>query len=981
MPMTRPIVYVYQEYATLTVTPGIPDLNCVVVGPCYYIRDYPANKATIDVGTFVKSGQTMNAPCFNSPAGTSLGRPTPGANFLVTAPPDMTSAPGAVLDAASVEVVFDAVYIEKGYSTGAAITEGSDVVTVAGYDFPAIAEVGDRIVLTKASLELSANTVVKTIRALSATDDTVVYVEDVFTSAECTALGTTSIKFRVEHLLTDQVIDDAYWSVVGNNITITSGTGSGIPLIYNSDPYYVNYGVIYVGYRALRADKQELQTINDSTEIVSKLGPIDERNPLAVGVSVALSNTSTPIQAIGIATDDLTGQTAARDRISTRDDIYAIVPVTDSITGSSWRSVISMWQGHCETFADYTKSKFRIVIGSYDVLPTTKDSTPESDTGTTLEDPLVANTVNTVFIDPATTTTFASSEIVEGNFLELQGCSNSDMNTLAVKTTIFTAGYAPNTKIVRGVIGEKRIRIHDATSSPALYPLATPFAYAGGRTDQSLRYAIREPILKSEGVASSAIIVDKTSVTWAIDTGVVKLTKAGAFGSVAVGDVVHVSGGGTASHNDAFLVTDITGAPDFIKIACTQATGDTVSVQIYRPLASAAGCATVSTHITKSGAFTNVGIGDMVFILAPIAGTALIDTDGMWIVENKLSNDEIVLGGAPADASGLSIAIFRPVCANGEASVTVRRRFTRLQDLTQTFMTTVLQGEKIEIPHPADTDPTHFDTDTTTWAIATVVNNQQLDATLTELQELAPYRFKAAYSANMPYRISIDLDRAAQVTELITITTSLKSSRVVMTWPNECLVTDLTNAKTGEANHQKGQYLSCAVGGMVAGLPSHQGFTFIGIAGIDQIFNSNTYFTDAQISSLAGNGWYVFLQDSEASAPYSAHEVTTYFDNYEMGELMNVKNFDFISTYYKRILQTFLGRYNIIPETLLLIEDAFDTGTKFLKLRYFPKIGAPLLSASIVSLGEYADEADRLEIFALVDLPKVLNKIGLHLKA
>ena len=430
MPMTRPIVYVYQEYATLTVTPGIPDLNCVVVGPCYYIRDYPANKATIGVGTFVKSGQTMNAPCANSPAGTSLGRPTPGANFLVTTPPDMTSAPGAVLDAASVEVVFDAVYIEKGYSTGAAITVGSDVVTVAGYDFPAIAGVGDRIVLTKTGEEAADHTVVKTIRALSATDDTVVYVEDVFTSAECTALGTTSIKFRVEHLLTDQVIDDAYWSVVGNNITITSGTGSGIPLIYNSDPYYVNYGVIYVGYRALRADKQELQTINDSTEIVSKLGPIDERNPLAVGVSVALSNTSTPIQAIGIATDDKTGQEAARDRISTRDDIYAIVPVTDSITGSSWRSVISMWQLHCEDFADYTKSKFRIVIGSYDVLPTTKDSTPESDTGTTLEDPLVANTVNTVFIDPATTTTFASSEIVEGNFLELQGCSNSDMNTL-----------------------------------------------------------------------------------------------------------------------------------------------------------------------------------------------------------------------------------------------------------------------------------------------------------------------------------------------------------------------------------------------------------------------------------------------------------------------------------------------------------------------------------------------------------------------
>jgi hypothetical protein len=168
---------------------------------------------------------------------------------------------------------------------------------------------------------------------------------------------------------------------------------------------------------------------------------------------------------------------------------------------------------------------------------------------------------------------------------------------------------------------------------------------------------------------------------------------------------------------------------------------------------------------------------------------------------------------------------------------------------------------------------------------------------------------------------------------------------------------------------------------MTAGLPSHQGFTFIGIGGIQQIFNSNFYFTDGQIDTLSEGGWYVFLQDSESSTPYSAHEVTTDTDSYEMGEYMNVKNFDFIATFYKNIMKTFLGRYNITNETKGMLGKAFNDGTDFLKRRVFPRIGAPLLDAAIISLKQLADEVDRVEIYATVNLPKVLNKIGLHLQA
>ena len=42
----RPVVLVYQDLATPTVTPSSPDLNCLIVGPAYHIQDYFAPGTT-----------------------------------------------------------------------------------------------------------------------------------------------------------------------------------------------------------------------------------------------------------------------------------------------------------------------------------------------------------------------------------------------------------------------------------------------------------------------------------------------------------------------------------------------------------------------------------------------------------------------------------------------------------------------------------------------------------------------------------------------------------------------------------------------------------------------------------------------------------------------------------------------------------------------------------------------------------------------
>jgi hypothetical protein len=48
-------------------------------------------------------------------------------------------------------------------------------------------------------------------------------------------------------------------------------------------------------------------------------------------------------------------------------------------------------------------------------------------------------------------------------------------------------------------------------------------------------------------------------------------------------------------------------------------------------------------------------------------------------------------------------------------------------------------------------------------------------------------------------------------------------------------------------------------------------------------------------------------------------------------------------------------------------------------VRKFPKIGAPLLDAKLTLIEQ--TQVDRVEIYMTVDMPSVLNQIGLHLMA
>ena len=396
---------------------------------------------------------------------------------------------------------------------------------------------------------------------------------------------------------------------------------------------------------------------------------------------------------------------------------------------------------------------------------------------------------------------------------------------------------------------------------------------------------------------------------------------------------------------DVFVDSVHSGGVDFI--AAGVAPGDTLTIQ-----ATSTG-GTTSTIAAGGGTFTV---------------RRVLSADALQI-ESTFSN--AVLN----EQTDYSINSATPINETN-ASATSRSLVRQLLDNNATFISDgVVANDLIEIPTGVD-----FTSPTNTYKVETVVSENRLKVVSTE-NELPVSADSTTGTSNVLYRVIRQLDKDGQVTELSATASSYSSSRVTLVWPDSVKLAGVQNNLTATASPQPGYYLAAAVGGMISGQPPHQNFTRLGIAGISEVLNSAGYFNTTQIDSLSSAGWYVVVQDTPNSAPYCLHALTTDTSTLETGELMVVKNFDFVSIFYRDILREFLKGYNVLPETLDLIVNAFNDGTANLKQKVRAKIGAPVISAKIESISVSAASADQIEAYATVELPRPLNKIVLFLTA
>jgi len=368
------------------------------------------------------------------------------------------------------------------------------------------------------------------------------------------------------------------------------------------------------------------------------------------------------------------------------------------------------------------------------------------------------------------------------------------------------------------------------------------------------------------------------------------------------------------------------------------------------------------------GPIVDINAGDWLITTSPVV------TPATWTPVSAVAFSAALAGVSALFGTVVSVTVAR--------AVTSRRVFRIITDIAATFSTDLVQaGDLLQVPDPVS--GTSYD-ETFDYTVAYIPNeNDIVLAANTDVVATVP----TTGDVTLAFRISRLFSKNDQIDELVAIAQSFNSRRVVLVWPDEVDVTGLvdgskprTDAAVPEAaSVQPGYYLSGVVGGMTAGLPSHQGFTNLGIAGVNQINHSTRYFSDTQLTELSDGGWYVFAQDTPNTLPVCIHQLTTDPDTLETGEYSVVKNFDFVAIFFADILASFIGDYNINDENLALMGNSLEDGIDVLKLRRFAKIGATINDADVTSIAQHETLEDRVEVFMDVDLPKPLNRVGLHL--
>lgn len=317
----RPMVMVYQEYDSTSVSTPTAQLPPCIVGPCFHIID-PSEDEILALygGAYTREG--IDSGMFPN------------------------NAPGALIEKDSVNFRFKNAMVALAEDCGLATysVKGNSVGLSKPEDVLPLLQIGDYA-------NLSTGQSFRII-GINETEGTVLLNRSLPAKVDTNTTTLTFVRKVEEFFLSGATEGKVLLDVTSERFTLT-----GITMEIGGVEYPVISAELYVGYRALRQDLSDITTIYSVDECLGKLGKICPENPLAFGVSIALANTSVGIQCIGVDSETLAGYTAAKDRLEQQDPVYAIVPLTFDV------GVLTMFKNHSEEYSDPTVSRWRMAIG------------------------------------------------------------------------------------------------------------------------------------------------------------------------------------------------------------------------------------------------------------------------------------------------------------------------------------------------------------------------------------------------------------------------------------------------------------------------------------------------------------------------------------------------------------------------------------------------------------------------------------------
>lgn len=239
--------------------------------------------------------------------------------------------------------------------------------------------------------------------------------------------------------------------------------------------------------------------------------------------------------------------------------------------------------------------------------------------------------------------------------------------------------------------------------------------------------------------------------------------------------------------------------------------------------------------------------------------------------------------------------------------------------------------------------------------------------------------------------------------ELVTTTplgnTNARAVQILRTYTNDEQVAAL-GAATGNSRRvnavfpyiaktagvdKAGYFVAAALAGLRAGSLPHAPLTNVEILGFDDFTVSLVTFTPTQLNNLASYGYWIVTQDVTGGTPYVRHQLTTlgYNDvgaDPKFSEDSITTNVDSISYALQRALKPFIGRYNVNPATIALINSSLIRQfSALVSVSSNTPAGPQLLGYEVKSIGKSSVFKDRIEAVTEVDLPYPLNGVTITL--
>ena len=394
MPFRVPSVRVYQELVTTTVNPTTPFMQLCVVGPVYQVE------TDVPVADFALSDEDYTTAYLNQTL-------------------------GSVVDTSSVNIKMSDVYVkvwpaDAGVNyRSATVNNDGPITKVTGDqegDFAtATIQVDDYIDLTYTDGD-TVLTYSSAIQEVSSDGKTLTLKRNL-PSPDGGATVTAVVKRPTKE---DAIIESQFITADEDAVTIDKNVK--VSTAVTDTAAQVVSATVYLSYRALRQDiANDFLTITSQSNAEAKIGKVNINNPMSVAASLIASAVSDmSYRILPIETDDANGYRQALDILSTNEDIYVIVPLTND------KDVVSAYASHCTTLSEPEKSKWRIVYASQE-MPSTKVMVEINDgqlvKGSTDTECYIKDTANGMFVTNNARVT---------DFVDIYNASNSYQYSLQI---------------------------------------------------------------------------------------------------------------------------------------------------------------------------------------------------------------------------------------------------------------------------------------------------------------------------------------------------------------------------------------------------------------------------------------------------------------------------------------------------------------------------------------------------------------------